>query len=330
VTPLLLLWFCLSLALYSGQLVWLKTSAWSFYQVTKGKWIPPFLRTDIDAFPFYQNHEAIFVQFGFIGTIWGFLIVGWNMGLTSGESAKKLDIVDTLMRAFGTALLSTFTAVVLVYVIIPMTQSLFRGLIGLPESFTPDENMKRFNDSVSQTRIGVDTFKSTMESFTDTLCDITPQISETLANAVSKTLITVGKRDTAKQDELIKVLQELKMEQGKKQDAIIDHIKDMNRKLDELTSLLQKGNKVLPEKFEKVYTAICEQTQKIEQGNTMLPAKLGEIRVAIREQTELMQKKSEELFGNMQQNQQMLQTNHRYLERLMSYFSEIFKGFKKE
>jgi HPt (histidine-containing phosphotransfer) domain-containing protein len=74
--------------------------------------------------PFFRTLETTLVQLGLVGTIWGFLLIGWRMNgvdLTKGTTSALRILLD----AFGTALLSTFTGVVLAYIFAPLIRRLW-------------------------------------------------------------------------------------------------------------------------------------------------------------------------------------------------------------
>jgi MotA/TolQ/ExbB proton channel family len=76
------------------------------------------------ALPFFNTLETTLVQLGLVGTIWGFLLIGWRMSgidLTKGTTSALRILLD----AFGTALLSTFTGVVLAYIFAPLVRHLW-------------------------------------------------------------------------------------------------------------------------------------------------------------------------------------------------------------
>jgi hypothetical protein len=114
VTPFVLLWF-----FYSNA-----KSSWG---ILKNK----ITETDISTkptFPFTRNYETYWVQLGLIGTIWGFLIIGIKMGQ---QSKVDKDILDILVKAYGTALLSTFTGVVAAYIFAPVTKKFYGQLLNI-------------------------------------------------------------------------------------------------------------------------------------------------------------------------------------------------------
>jgi hypothetical protein len=101
----------------------------------------------IRSLPFFRGMETTFVQLGLAGSIWGFLIIGFSLrpktsvegaAATAGAAvATKAVDLNILLEGFGTALLSTFTGVVLAYILAPLVRSLWRWLHGLPLVVSP-------------------------------------------------------------------------------------------------------------------------------------------------------------------------------------------------
>ena len=82
--------------------------------------------------PFSKNYEKTWVQLGLVGTIYGFLIIGWSLRTINPAKISEI-ILPILLNAFGTALLSTFTAVVLSFVFAPLLLSVWNWLHDLEE-----------------------------------------------------------------------------------------------------------------------------------------------------------------------------------------------------
>jgi len=93
--------------------------AYGAFAVALGRWRAALSRT----FPFRSNAVLSWVQLGLIGTLFGFLLLGF--GLSNLQSRGSEETMNLLVAAFGTALLSTFTGVVLAYIAAPPVQRLF-------------------------------------------------------------------------------------------------------------------------------------------------------------------------------------------------------------
>lgn len=92
----------------------------------------------VQTFPFPRNFRITWVQLGLIGTLWGFLLLGF--GLQSRPLMKSEETIELLVQAFGTALLSTFTGVALAYMFAPSVQWLFSRCLVHPTGPTIEEN----------------------------------------------------------------------------------------------------------------------------------------------------------------------------------------------
>jgi hypothetical protein len=109
--------------------------AWQFmFWVCRGMWYvangritPAFSQT----FPFPRNFANTWVQLGLIGTIWGFLLLGFGLHSRTGLRESEA-IISLLVQAFGTALLSTFAGVVLAYVAAPLVREGFARCLVSP------------------------------------------------------------------------------------------------------------------------------------------------------------------------------------------------------
>jgi hypothetical protein len=109
--------------------------AWQFmFWVSRGMWYvaqgritPALSRT----FPFPRNFANTWVQLGLIGTIWGFLLLGFGLQSRTGLRESEA-IISLLVQAFGTALLSTFAGVVLAYVAAPLVREGFSRCLVSP------------------------------------------------------------------------------------------------------------------------------------------------------------------------------------------------------
>lgn len=82
----------------------------------------------ISTFPFPVNFTTTYVQFGLMGTLWGFMLLGFGLrGHDIGNASTQT--IELLVDAFGTALLSTFTAIVLAFALAPCVRRFFSLLL---------------------------------------------------------------------------------------------------------------------------------------------------------------------------------------------------------
>jgi len=140
VTPLILLWYC---CIFCSSILRILSSYSSFakrvnntLRIYREKIILENIEHD-PLFPFPSHFKTTWIQLGFIGTLWGFLMIGWQLKETSTFGSEDF-IVDILLKSYGTSLLSTFTAVFMVYIFVPVSIKCFRFFIGVP--FEPISN----------------------------------------------------------------------------------------------------------------------------------------------------------------------------------------------
>jgi len=132
ITPILLTWFF-------GAVLF---SSYRYrYRTPLPKDVKARLVSRINTLPFPQRYVSIWIYWGFIGTLWGFMLIGWRMH--DNKDFQAIQTLDILVKAFGTALLSTFTAVVLAFVIAPPVRYLWSWAHGAKAMQRPDEDLKR-------------------------------------------------------------------------------------------------------------------------------------------------------------------------------------------
>ena len=129
ITPFLFLWFSLTLGWYTCKVG------------IRGASVDRKDYAHMTALPLPKTYASTWIQLGFVGTIWGFMLIGLRMqGASAAESAETLDI---LLKAFGTALLSTFAAVVLTYIIAPVVKSLWQWSAEFEDGIDEDEDIEK-------------------------------------------------------------------------------------------------------------------------------------------------------------------------------------------
>lgn len=105
----------------------------------RGGLTPEKLQDGAETLPFSRNFETFWVQLGLIGTLAGLMIVG--LGIKDLGDSKLL---ETLLASFLTALLSTFTAVVLAYVGAPLIIGTWKWIFQIRED--PEDLSVTVND----------------------------------------------------------------------------------------------------------------------------------------------------------------------------------------
>ncbi len=131
--------------------------------------------------PFPRSYEATWVQLGLIGTIWGFILIGWNLRSIERDAVSDV-ILQILLNAFGTALLSTFTGVVLAFVAAPPVIAWWNWLHDL-EDPDPDLNVAVGRLTRQMSALG-DRSNELSEKLRETQDDVKTVTSE-LAGAIS-------------------------------------------------------------------------------------------------------------------------------------------------
>jgi uncharacterized protein YoxC len=140
VTPFLLCWFFLAILI----------NTWRHRSRGQVKNLAPEVR---ESLPFPASYEVTWIQLGFAGTLWGFLLVGWKMKSGASGAAGDSFALDILLKAFGTALISTFTAVLLAYIFAPLVGRLWRYLYGVRTAQPPLVNeLNSMTEAVRENR----------------------------------------------------------------------------------------------------------------------------------------------------------------------------------
>jgi septal ring factor EnvC (AmiA/AmiB activator) len=95
-------------------------------------------------YPFPKNYGTTWIQLGFIGTLWAFFLIGLRMARI--RNVGGVELVDILTKAFGTAIISTLTAVVLVYLFCPIVKKSLRWAFDIPSLQPMDAIEKRLSE----------------------------------------------------------------------------------------------------------------------------------------------------------------------------------------
>jgi len=160
----------------------------------------------VDTLPLPESYETTWIQLGFVGTLWGFMIIGLRMKEVS--ATESAGILDILLKAFGTALLSTFTAVVMVYVIAPITKGLWQWMLDIEsKELVADQDieqqLRKLSLALKNTTEDVKDFNSkglksavdTIEEFNDGLEGVTGK-TENFANKLENIIELSEKLNT--------------------------------------------------------------------------------------------------------------------------------------
>lgn len=173
ITPFILLWF------FSAIL----RNSFNSIRGVLGK---EQLSEKVDILPMPRACGTSWIQLGFVGTLWGFLLIGWKLkGLSVAQSTQTLDI---LLKAFGTALLSTFTAVVIVYVFAPIVQRMWRWIHDISfeiEDLDIERQLEVLSISMKDTANTLGVLTKEMAVLKNKISNFTPnRISDLLENII--------------------------------------------------------------------------------------------------------------------------------------------------
>ena len=133
------------------------------------------------AFPFPRDFALHYVQFGLIGTLWGFMLLGFSLQERAHNAASQQSI-EMLVIAFGTALVSTFAGVVLAYMLAPMVQRLFSWLLIYRGDSNEEESSREFvawmERTVAALRSTANLMETNEKGLTDGFRELTAKLDE--------------------------------------------------------------------------------------------------------------------------------------------------------
>ena len=186
VTPLVLVMFFLSIF-------------WNGLQLLRGQFKQTVLRDQVETLPFTPNYETLWVQLGLIGTLWGFMLIGIEMSILgkAGSAADSSKIMKVLLDSFGTALLSSFSGVVLAYIFAPPVIRFWQRAVNISPSETELDNrvealtarLKDATTEVAELSIGVDELNDAVRLLESALNKETIDKFQQSLNAISKEIV---------------------------------------------------------------------------------------------------------------------------------------------
>lgn len=100
-------------------------------------------------FPFWPTYKTTFVQLGLLGTLFAF-IIAFSQARTPA-AASSVPATDTLMAALGTALWSTFSAILLAFVLCPLVEMPFRKALNRDSDNGKNDSVDEDVESISNT-----------------------------------------------------------------------------------------------------------------------------------------------------------------------------------
>ena len=102
------------------------------------------------------EYASRWIQYGLLGTLWGFVIIGIQMDaeINRSEGTALMNFLKNslslLLKGYGTAIISTLTGVLFVYVIIPMTHKAWNFLWDIEDQ----ENRGDIDPDVEMEKLG--------------------------------------------------------------------------------------------------------------------------------------------------------------------------------
>lgn len=100
-------------------------------------------------FPFWSTYKTTFVQLGLVGTLFAF-IIAFSQARTPAE-ATSVAATDMLLAALGTALWSTFSAILLAFAICPVIEIPFRKAMNRGSDNGENNSVDKDIESISNT-----------------------------------------------------------------------------------------------------------------------------------------------------------------------------------
>lgn len=265
ITPFLLLWFFGALSFNTIK-----------YRRGLFRWESA-LEERIDTLPLSARYESTAIQLGFIGTLWGFLIIGHRMqGISPGQSVHALDII---LKAFGTALLSTFTAVVIVYVLTPIVRGIWKWMFDVDEDDVDIETqLYKLTDKLQQTSKATETLQVQIESFGKEIKPLGEKIKplEKKIESLGKKIVEVSPKQVI--DLLREVVHHTKTTSEITDNLRQGHLNGLSGKVSSLeTQIVTQGDRIV-----SAHDSIIGELKKIEKSDrdfheqSMAQAKLTE------------------------------------------------------
>lgn len=212
----------------------------------------------------HPRFDVQWVQLGLLGTLWGFMIIGWGMmdllgGRDSGEiltTGTTFDTLHILLKAFGTALLSTFTGTVLAYVAGPVLIHIWRWIheVPDPELATPesridllDRRLEMTNERFLETQEAVDDLRKALET-------LRTEVNRFSPNDVLELWRSTSTHTSNAQDSLHAIRNHL--ESRPSADCLKDDLTEIRRDLSSIPQTVENARTEVREGSVRIETAI--------------------------------------------------------------------------
>ncbi len=325
VTPFILLWFFGSFT-------------WGSWKLIRDRELTKNVKRE-EMFPLPENYETTWIQLGFIGTLWGFLIIGFRMeqiGHTLGT-----DALDIMTKAFGTALLSTFTAVVMVYIIAPSAKSFYRWVIGIsyekPTHPWPNEiasQLRALSEALKATTRGVSILRGEIESLNKEISSLSFGTVIGLIEDISKkmddqyreiqAIRTKAEKGVEKRDEIITGLKNISQ-------SYSSFVNQLGKKLDNLTTTTKETAKEVQAGFEDAKEGIKGEISASAgslsaQIKTMLSSYIAELKSFMENKIKTESFPLDKLNEKLDQNREAIEKE---VHRIQNAVNELHSGIKR-
>jgi hypothetical protein len=212
-------------------------------------------------FPFPKTHETTWIQLGFIGTLWGFFIIGLRMAKIDKPG---VDLIDILTKAFSTAIVSTLTAVVMVYIFCPLLKKslywIFDIQVQQPLNLI-DQRLGKLAAEISLTCSETEKSRESIHQLGTHLSDCAKQIDtfssklEKLSSTEFVNGITKLAAASEKQSESLNALKEKVENSITKEGEMVKNLQLINQNLHLFTDTFES-------KLEKIIEAFKVESQK--------------------------------------------------------------------
>lgn len=314
ITSFLLLWFFMSININIIKVL--------LKRLTKDQ-----LYEKYDTLPMPKTYDTTWIQLGFIGTLWGFMIIGIRMSQIGGMQSSET--IDILLMAFGTALLSTFTAVLLVYIFAPIAIHLWKWIFDIKERKSEIEvidqlhgrlekisgRVNALNTDITKINTTIDTFNRTIQTSIDAFGESIQKLQENVSTFHPSKLVVLLEQVSSNINKLGSIISS---QESITRETIVnetDKILEQNLKSDEIitefftdsksrhTDLVQKMDVIgqnLMEKLEQTgdkFIAVNETRQK---ETKTLFHNIEEILKNIIEKLKFFSSESKEIYKNIE------------------------------
>ena len=247
VTPLILFWFFWSVSRNTLMFLVGRITSKDIY-------------SQADTFPLPPSYKTTWIQLGFLGTLWGFLIIG--EGIRESITAESFLILDILMKAFGTALISTFTGVFMAYVSGPLTTKFWKWAANIPDttsSRNPETVITVLSERLKEVADRATQLSGTLDKLEGRISKLSPEKLMTHVSEINK-----GTKDLLKQGPKI-------------EGRIKTGLDDVSEKLGKVHETLKDGKQAMAQGIQDAITQVRNESTNLqkhqdEKANSLIAA----------------------------------------------------------